>query len=155
MAISELTLDYGMNPSHFGDMEQPDGHACITGPCGDTVDMYLRIREGKIENVKFHTDGCIISIAACDAASRLAIGKSLQHCLDIDQRSIVDHLEGLPDDHAHCALLAAMTLHKAVSNHLADKTSPVRLQHAPNKPPDAGDGHARPSRRKIKDEAYL
>ncbi|MDO9558974.1 MAG: iron-sulfur cluster assembly scaffold protein [Syntrophales bacterium] len=118
MFFSERTLDYGMNPAYYGDMDRPDGHARITGFCKDTVDIYLRVREGKIEEAKFITDGCLYSLAACNAASHLAIGKTLHQCLSIDQRSIIEHLNGLPDDHAHCALLAAATLHKAVIDYV-------------------------------------
>lgn len=147
-AFSERTLDYGLNPACCGDMDRPDGHARITGPCGDTVDMYLRIREGMIEDVKFTTDGCIFSIAACDAAARLATGLPLQQGLAVEQNAITEHLGGLPDDHVHCALLAAKTLHEAVDNYTASKKPspvPANPAHRRTKPKNhhAGSSHGR------------
>jgi nitrogen fixation NifU-like protein len=155
MAISERTLDYGMNPSHFGDMEQPDGHARINGPCGDTVDMYLSIRDGKIEAVKFITDGCMFSIAACDAAARLASGQTLHRCLCLDQPAVIDHLNGLPEDHAHCALLAVTTLQKAVSDYVSKGEEPAALSKPPKDRSPIRNRRAEISRRKMKGRASL
>jgi nitrogen fixation NifU-like protein len=156
MFFSERALDYAMNPAYYGDMDRPDGHARITGFCTDTVDIYLRIREGKIEEAKFITDGCLYSIAACNAASHLATGKTLHQCLSIDQRSIIEHLNGLPDDHAHCALLAATTLHKAVNDYVLKNKTPAATTSNPSKSlSKVRERHSRSSRQKIKDQILL
>lgn len=156
MFFSERTQDYGMNPAYYGDMDRPDGHARTTGPCGDTVDIYLRIREGKIEEAKFITDGCLYSIAACNAASYLATGKTLHQCLSIDQRTIIEHLNGLPDDHAHCALLAATTLHTAVNDYvLKNKTPAATTSNLSKSLSKVRERLSRPSRQKIKDQILL
>jgi nitrogen fixation protein NifU and related proteins len=133
--FSEKTLEYGTNPKHHGDMDRPDGHARVTGPCGDTAEIYLRIQEAIIREAKFVTDGCMYSLAACNAAAHLAIGKTLHQCFSIDQRTILDHLKGLPDDHAHCALLAATTLYKAVSDHIVNHTAPPATNPKPPREP--------------------
>jgi nitrogen fixation NifU-like protein len=118
---SEKVIDYGVNPISYGIMKKPDGYAEITGPCGDTVEMFLRVRNGKIEETKFSTDGCIFTIAACSAASVMAQGKAIRDCLKINQGSILAHLEGMPEDHEHCALLAALTFHKALRNFIINR----------------------------------
>jgi nitrogen fixation NifU-like protein len=154
--FSERTLDYGTNPRHYGDMDRPDGYARVTGPCGDTDEIYLRIREEKVKEAKFVTDGCMYSLAACNAAAFLATGKTLHQCFSIDQRSILEHLKGLPDDHAHCALLAATTLYKAVSDYVMNHNTPPA-----NKPKPSRDvtktrtRHSRLSRQKMKDQILL
>ena len=122
--VSETVLDYGTNPAHYGKLERPEGHARVTGPCGDTDEIYLRIQGGRVREARFVTDGCLYSLAACNAAARLATGKPLHQCLSINQRSILDHLRGLPDDHARCALLAATTLYQAVSDYVRNYGSP-------------------------------
>lgn len=156
MFFSERTLDYGTNPKHYGDMDRPDGHARVTGPCGDTAEIYLRIQEGKIREVKFVTDGCLYSLAACNAAAHLAIGKTLHQCFSIDQRSILDHLKGLPDDHAHCALLAATTLYKAVNDYVTNYSAPSATKSKPSKDiTKAKACHTRPSRQKRNDQILL
>jgi nitrogen fixation NifU-like protein len=114
--FSEKVIDYGTNPRNCGTMEKPDGHAKITGPCGDTVEIFLRVKNGKIEDIQYTTDGCITSHAAVSAATVMAKGKALKDCIRITQSSILEHLGGLPDDAKHCALLAATTLHRALRN---------------------------------------
>jgi len=115
-------LDYGTNPAHLGRMTKPDGHARATGPCGDTDEIFLRIRMDIIKDARFITDGCVFTKAACNAAAHLAIGKPIHQCLDIDQEAILGHLEGLPDHYAHCALLAATTLPAAIKSYVLDNS---------------------------------
>ncbi|HOO90482.1 MAG TPA: iron-sulfur cluster assembly scaffold protein [Syntrophales bacterium] len=111
---SETLIEHGVNPSNYGPIKDPDGYAKITGPCGDTVEMYLRVQNGTVEDATFNTDGCMFSIAACSAAAELARGKTLAGCIGVNQSAILKHLEKMPADHEHCALLAAMTIQKAV-----------------------------------------
>lgn len=114
--LSDKVVDYGNNPRNYGSMEKPDGHAKITGPCGDTVEIFLRVKNGKIEDIRYTTDGCMTSHAAVSAATVMAKGNALKDCIRINQSSILEHLGGLPEDAKHCALLAATTLHRALRN---------------------------------------
>ena len=111
---SEALIEHGVNPRNYGSMENPDGYAKVTGPCGDTVEMFVRMRNGAVERATFTTDGCMFSIAACSAAAEMAEGKTLAGCIGINQSAILDHLEKMPADHEHCALLATMTIRKAL-----------------------------------------
>lgn len=119
--FSEKVLDYGNDPRNYGPMEKPNGYGRVTGPCGDTVEIFLRIRNDKIEDISYTTDGCMTSHAAVSAATVMAKGKSVRDCIRINQSSILAHLEGLPEDSEHCALLAARTLHKALRNYAVGK----------------------------------
>ena len=118
---SEALIEHGVNPRNYGSMENPDGYAKVTGPCGDTVEMFVRMRNGMVEKATFNTDGCMFSIAACSAAAEMAEGKTLAGCIGINQSAILQHLEKMPADHAHCALLAAMTLQKALRECIDNK----------------------------------
>jgi ATP-binding protein involved in chromosome partitioning len=100
-------------------MEEADGHACITGPCGDTMEFWLRIREGRIVRAQFITDGCWPSIASGSAAAKLAEGKTLEEAARISQDAVLEAVGGLPEESRHCALLAATTLTAAVTNYCA------------------------------------
>ena len=111
---SELLVEHGTNPRNYGAIEHPDGYAKITGDCGDTVEMFLRVKNGKIEESKFSTDGCMFSIAACSVATEMAKGRTVPGCIGINQSAILDHLGKMPKDHEHCALLAAMVMQKAL-----------------------------------------
>jgi nitrogen fixation NifU-like protein len=119
---SEKVIDYGTNPRNCGTLDRPDGYAKVTGPCGDTVEIFLRVRKEKILDIRYTTDGCMTSHAAVSAATEMARGKLLRECLKINQSSILDHLGGLPDESQHCALLAAITLHKALRSFAVGKT---------------------------------
>ncbi len=115
--LSEKVIDYGTYPRNNSILEKPDGYAKITGPCGDTMEMFLQIKNDKIEDIKYTTTGCMTSHAAGTAATIMAKGKALRECLKINQSSILQHLGGLPEDSQHCALLAANTFHKALRNY--------------------------------------
>ena len=90
----------------------------ITGSCGDTMEFYIRVEDGKIQDVKFYTDGCGTTIACGSVTTQIAKGKGLEDALGIMGQDIIDELEGLPEDHHHCARLSAETLQKAISNYL-------------------------------------
>jgi nitrogen fixation NifU-like protein len=119
--LSDKVVDYGNNPRNYGSMEKPDGYAKITGPCGDTVEIFLRVKNGRIEDIQYTTDGCMTSHAAVSAATVMAKGKALKDCIRINQSSILEHLGGLPDEAKHCALLAATTFHRALRNFAVGK----------------------------------
>lgn len=116
--LSERVVDYGNDPRNYGALGKPDGYAKVTGPCGDTMEIFLRVRNNKIEDITYTTDGCVTSHAAGSAATIMAKGNAVRECLKINQSSILDHLGGLPEDSEHCALLAAKTFHKALRHYV-------------------------------------
>ena len=119
--LSEKVVDYGNHPRNYGSMEKPDGYAKIKGPCGDTMEMFLKIRNDKIDDIRYTTDGCMTSHAAGTAATVMAKGKPVRECMKINQSSILEHQDGMPEDSQHCALLAANTFHKALRDYAIGK----------------------------------
>jgi len=119
--LSEKVIDYGNDPRNCGTLEKPDGYAKIKGPCGDTMEMFLKIRNDKILDISYTTDGCMTSHAAGSAATEMAKGKPVRECIKINQSSILEHLGGMPEDSEHCALLAAKTFHKALRDYAIGK----------------------------------
>ena len=61
---SEKTIDHFLNPRNLGEIPAPDGFGRIAGPCGDTMEIYLKVRDGMVTNASFWTDGCGPSIAS-------------------------------------------------------------------------------------------
>jgi len=118
---SETVIDYAMNPRNVGNVEGVDGHASVTGPCGDTMDIWLKVRNDIITEATFMTDGCGTTIAAGSMVTELARGKSVSQVLRIGQEDVLNALSGLPEESQHCALLAANTLKAAVKDYLAFK----------------------------------
>jgi len=121
---SETAIDHMRNPRNVGLIPNADGQARVTGPCGDTMEIWLRVTNGVIEQASFWTDGCGTTIAAGSIATELARGKRAGEAFRIGQQDVLEALGGLPDESVHCALLAANTLREAVKQHLAYRNEP-------------------------------
>jgi nitrogen fixation NifU-like protein len=122
--FSETVVEHSMNPRNVGDMDDADGSAKITGPCGDTMELWLKLKGDTIVQAKFLTDGCGTSIASGSMVTELAKGKKLGQARKISQQDVLDALGGLPEESEHCALLAANTLKAAISDYLTMKREP-------------------------------
>jgi nitrogen fixation NifU-like protein len=107
------------DPYNMGNLEDFNGHAKITGPCGDTMEFWLKVQGEKIKKVSFITDGCGPSIASGSMTTCLAEGKTVVKAKQISQQDVLKALEGLPEDHEHCALLATNTLKAACEDYLS------------------------------------
>ena len=121
---SEQVIDHAMNPRNVGSMPDADGFAAVTGPCGDTMEIWLKVSNGRISNATFWTDGCGTTIAAGSMVTELAKGQSIAEAQRITQKHILDILGGLPDESVHCALLAANTLRGAIRDYLTVRNEP-------------------------------
>jgi nitrogen fixation NifU-like protein len=121
---SETAIEHSMNPRNLGDMEDADGFAKVTGSCGDTMEIWLKVKNGSIANASFLTDGCGTSIASGSMVTELAKGKSVSEAQRLSQQDVLNALGGLPRESEHCALLAADTLKEAIRDYLAMKKEP-------------------------------
>lgn len=118
---SEAVVDHSMNPRNMGDMADADGFARVTGPCGDTMQLWLKLKGDTILAANFLTSGCGTSIASGSMITELAKGKKLSQAQKISQKDVLDALGGLPEESEHCALLAADTLKAAIRDYLSMK----------------------------------
>ena len=121
---SEKAIDHAMNPRNIGSLPDADGVASVTGPCGDTMEIWLRVRGGNVSDATFWTDGCGSSIASGSIATEIIKGKSLAEAQGITKEDVLSALEGLPEESHHCALLAANTVKEAVRDYLLIKREP-------------------------------
>jgi nitrogen fixation NifU-like protein len=121
---SETVIDYAMNPRNLGRLDDADGFARVTGSCGDTMEMWLKIRDNTITGATFLTDGCATTVVAGGMITELARGKSVAQALRINQLDVLNALGGLPEESHHCALLATNTMKEAVRDYLALKKEP-------------------------------
>jgi len=117
-------IDHAMNPRNVGSIPDADGFASVTGPCGDTMQVWLRVNDNRVAQATFWTDGCSTSIASGSMVTELANGKPVPEALRIHQQDVLDSLGGLPEDSVHCALLAANTLKEAIKDYLAIQKEP-------------------------------
>jgi len=121
---SEKTIDHFLNPRNLGEIPTPDGFARVTGPCGDTMEIYLKVKDGKVINASFWTDGCGPSISSGSMITELVKRTDISQAHRIGQYDVLTALGGLPEESKHCALLAANTLKEAIKDYLAFKKEP-------------------------------
>ena len=121
---TETVIDHALNPRNVGSMADAHGFASVTGPCGDTMEIWLRVWNGAIKDATFWTDGCGTTIAAGSMVTEVAKGKAPSEALKITQQYVLHALGGLPQESVHCALLAANTLKKAIKDYLAYRSEP-------------------------------
>lgn len=103
-------------PKNFGPMRGASVHAKIKGPCGDTVDVWLDIGSNKIQRATFMSDGCAYSIHCCSVAVKLAEGMRLETAAELTSTQVLEATGPVPEDHQHCALLAANAIKQALEN---------------------------------------
>jgi nitrogen fixation NifU-like protein len=99
-----------------GPLEDHNGHARVDGPCGDTMEFWVRVRNGTMERVTFQTDGCGSSLACGSMTTVLAEGKSVTAVAALGQEAVLEALGGVPKEAEHCALLAINTLRAACAD---------------------------------------
>ncbi len=100
-------------------IENPDGYGKRTGQCGDTIEIFLIIRDGRIHSASFYADGCLNTIACSNTVVSMIEGKTIAQAWEITTEDVVNYLETLPSNEAHCAELAVGALYIALS-HLRD-----------------------------------
>lgn len=121
---SKKVIDYFLHPRNLGKIDDPDGYGKVTGPCGDTMEIFLKVINGKIDEANFMTDGCGTTIVCGTMVTELVKGKSINDAGEVTQTVILENLGGLPESDQHCALLAANTLREALKDYRSLKREP-------------------------------
>ena len=121
---SETVIDYAMNPRNVGEISGSDGHSLVVGSCGDTMEIWLRVRNGNIAEARFWTDGCSTSIASGGMVTEMSKDKPVLAARKISQQDVLDALDGLPPESEHCAKLAADTLREAIKDYMTFQRDP-------------------------------
>jgi nitrogen fixation NifU-like protein len=115
---SEKVMDHFSNPRNIGVIEDADGVGEVGNPvCGDMMTFYIKVKDERLEDVKFQTFGCGAAIAVSSMVSEMAKGKSLDEAMEISNQDVADELDGLPKNKMHCSNLGADALHKAIENY--------------------------------------
>lgn len=115
---SEIVMDHFRNPRNVGAMEDADGVGKVGNPvCGDIMEMFIKVTDGRIEDVKFRTFGCGAAIATSSITTELVKGKTLDEALQLTNRAVAEALGGLPSQKMHCSNLAADALHEAIEDY--------------------------------------
>ena len=121
---SDTVRDHAYNPRNVGEIKDAKGFSIITGPCGDTMQIYLNIKGSEIIDCKFLTDGCGASVACGSVTTELVKGKTVKEASKIKSDKIMSILGGLPEDNVHCTVLAENTLRAAIDDYNSRRCKP-------------------------------
>jgi len=118
-AYTEKVLDHFRKPRNVGTMEGKDiAKGRVGNPvCGDLMEFYIKVKDNRIEDIKFQTFGCGSAVATASMITEMAKGKTLEEALKITRKDVADELEGLPPIKMHCSNLAADALRDAIKNY--------------------------------------
>jgi nitrogen fixation NifU-like protein len=115
---TDKVMEHFRNPRNMGEIPNADGVGTVGNPvCGDLMTMYIKVKDDRIEDVKFKTYGCGAAIATSSMTTELAKGKTLDEAMKITRASVADSLGGLPKVKMHCSNLAADALHAAIEDY--------------------------------------
>jgi nitrogen fixation NifU-like protein len=119
---SEKVMEHFMNPRNVGEIENPDGVGEVGNPvCGDMMTFHIKVKDNRLEDIKFKTFGCGAAIAVSSMVSEMAMGKTLEEAMKITPQAVADELKGLPKQKFHCSNLGAQALNKAIKDYLDKK----------------------------------
>jgi nitrogen fixation protein NifU and related proteins len=116
---SEKVMDHFMHPRNVGEIENPDGVGEVGNPvCGDMMTFHIKVKDNRLEDIKFKTFGCGAAIAVSSMVSEMAMGKTIEEAQKITPELVAKELEGLPKQKFHCSNLGAQALNKAIDDYL-------------------------------------
>ncbi len=115
--FSDTAIQYYINKPHMGVIPEPDLTSDMTGTCGDTMGIYIKMDNEVVGDAKYQVMGCAGAISAAMAVVELIKGKDLAYARSIDDGTVFKALEGIPVKKHHCIQLAVKTLHKALDAH--------------------------------------
>jgi len=112
---SDKAADYYLNKVNVGELIDPDAYAIYTGPCGDTMEFFLKIEDGTIKDASFQAIGCAGAFSSGSALSDMVRGKTVEEAKKLEEEDIVKFLDKIPLQKIHCACLAKRTMRKAIA----------------------------------------
>jgi nitrogen fixation NifU-like protein len=108
-------LDHFEHPRNPGEVSDPDGAAQVENPaCGDILKLTLKLKDGRIAEIRFLAKGCVAAIACGSAITELVQGQTLSEARELRREAVVQRVGGLPEASMHASHLAVETLTKAL-----------------------------------------
>ncbi len=137
---NDTVIDHFMNPKNSGVMESPDATGSYGSPvCGDMMEIFLKVEDNIITDVKFRTFGCGSAIASSSIATEMIKGKTLEDALKVTNKDVVDALGGLPGPKIHCSVMSEQAVKLAIYNYA--KENNLELEGLKGFNPDAEIDH--------------
>ena len=115
---TDKVMDHFRNPRNMGKIKDADGVGTVGNPtCGDVMTIFIKVKENRIEDIKFKTYGCVAAVASSSIATELVKGKTLDEAMKFTRDDVAKELGGLPALKMHCSNLAADALREAIKNY--------------------------------------
>lgn len=114
---NKKVMDHFMNPRNVGEIENADGIGEAGNPHGDQMKIFLKIRDNRIEDVKFKTFGCAAAIASSSMATEMIKGKTLEEAWELTDEAVAEALEGLPPGKLECSVVSREATHRAINDY--------------------------------------
>ena len=122
VGYSKKVMEHFTNPKNVGIIENPDGYGKVGNPvCGDLMEIYIKVDDDIIIDIKFKTFGCGSAIATSSMITELAKGKHVDEANKITRNDVANELDGLPPQKMHCSNLAADALQEAIKDYKKKK----------------------------------
>ena len=118
---SEKVLEHFKNPRNVGTLDGANVASGRVGnpTCGDIMEMYIKVENDVIEDIRFQTFGCGSAVATSSMTTEMVKGLSLDQAMKVTRKDVASELDGLPPIKMHCSNLAADALHEAIRNYRA------------------------------------
>jgi NifU-like protein involved in Fe-S cluster formation len=116
---SSTAIEYILRKVNVGKIEDPDAHSVYTGPCGDSMEIFLVIEPDSkmIKEAKFLAVGCAGALACGSALTEMIKGKTIEQAEKIDEEDVMNWLGRIPAQKIYCACLAKRTLKYAIKEY--------------------------------------
>jgi nitrogen fixation NifU-like protein len=119
---TEKVKDHFFHPRNVGEIKDADGIGTVGNPvCGDVMTIYIKVKDGRIADIKFKTYGCAAAIASSSIATEMVKGMTLDEAMKLTRDDVANELGGLPALKMHCSNLAADALHEAIKDYRKKK----------------------------------
>lgn len=126
IGYTDKVMEHFTNPRNVGVIENADGYGKVGNPiCGDLMEIYIKVENDIITDIKFRTFGCGSAIATSSMVTEMAKGKNIDEAMKITRNDVANELEGLPPQKMHCSNLAADALHEAIKDYKAKSNKSV------------------------------
>ena len=117
---SDKVIEHFQNPRNVGEIAESDGVGKVGSPvCGDMMEVYIKVKDGRLEDVKYKTFGCGAAVASGSMGTEMVKGKTIEEAMRITNMQVAEALDGLPEEKLHCSNLAADGIRAAIEDYLS------------------------------------
>jgi nitrogen fixation protein NifU and related proteins len=117
---SDKVIEHFQNPRNVGEIPDHDGMGKAGSQvCGDMMEVYIKVVDGHLADVKYKTFGCGAAVASGSMGTEMVKGKTIEEALLITDEQVAEALEGLPEEKMHCSNLAAEGIRAAIDDYLS------------------------------------